>query len=90
MKVIKKKRYFLTRNHESYSFGRPWGGRLISTASLGSTMEVAEVEHGVDLDPTTLRYFSGGGTNNSEDPAGGTLGRDQRGQPVYSYEGQLG
>ena len=52
-------------------------------------MEVAEVEQGVGLDPTTPRYFSGDGADTSEDPAGGTLGRDQRGQPVYSYEGQL-
>ena len=89
-KGYKKKRYFLTRNCESASFGRPRGGRWISTASLGSTVEVAEVEQGVGLDPTTPRYFSGDGADTSEDPAGGTLGRDQRGQPDYSCEGQLG
>ena len=82
--------YFLTRNYDSSSFGRPQGGQWISTASLGSGVEVAKVELGVDLDPTTLRYFSRGSTDTSEDPAGGTLGRDQRGQPIYSCEGQLG
>ena len=83
-KGYKNKKYFLTRNYESASFGRPRGGWWISTASLGSTMEVAEVEKGVNLDPTTLRYFSGDGADTSEDLASGTLGRDQRAQPIYS------
>ena len=83
-KGYKKKRYSLTRNCVSASSGRSRGGRWISTASLGSTVEVAEVEQGVDLDPITPRYFSGDGANTSEDLASGTLGRDQRGQPIYS------
>ena len=48
------------------------------------------MEQGVDLDPTTPRCFSRDGAGTSEDLASGTLGRDQRGQSVYSYEGQLG
>ena len=48
------------------------------------------MEQGVGLDPTTPRYFSGDGPDTSEDPAGGALGRDQRCQPIHSYEGQLG
>ena len=78
-KGYKKKRYFLICNCESASFGKPRGGWWISTTSLGSTVEVAEVEQGVGLDPTTLRYFSGDGADTSEDPASRTLGRDQRG-----------
>ena len=62
----------------------------ISTASLGSIVEVAEVEQGVDFDPTTLRDFSGSIADTSEDPVDGTLGKDQRDQPLYSYWGQLG
>ena len=50
--------------------------RWISTASLRSTVEVAEVVQGVDLDPTTPRYSSRDGADTSGDPAGGTLGKD--------------
>ena len=55
MKGYKKKTYIRIRNCESASFGRPPGGLWISIASLVSTVEVAEVEQGVDLDPTTPR-----------------------------------
>ena len=79
MKGYKNKRYLLTCNCEPANFGRPRGGLWVSTASLGSIVEVAEVEQGVDLDPTTPRYFSGGDADTSEDLAGGTLGRDQKG-----------
>ena len=48
------------------------------------------MEQGVGLDPTTPRYFSGNGADTSKAPVDGTLGIDQRGQPVYSCEGQLG
>ena len=34
-----------------------------------------------------LRGILARGADTSEDPASGTLGRDQRGQPVYSCEG---
>ena len=87
---VKKKRYSFTRNCESARGGGPRVGRWISTASLGATLEVGEVVQGVDFCLTTLRYFSRGDADTSEDPAGGTLGTDQRGQPVYSCEEQLG
>ena len=45
----------------------------------GLTVEVAEVEQGVDLDPTTPRYFSRDGADTSEDLASKTLGRDPEG-----------
>ena len=48
------------------------------------------MEQGVGLDATTPRYLSRDGADTSEDPAGGAQGRDQRGQPLYSCEGQLG
>ena len=87
---VKKKRYSFTRNCESTRGGEPRVGRWISTASLGAVLDVAEVVQGVDFCPTTLRYFSRGDVDTSEDPAGGTLGTNQRGQPVYSREEQLG
>ena len=65
-------------------------GWWISVASLEATLEVVEVVQGVDFCPTTLRYFSGDGVDTSEDPAGGTLGTDHKGEPVYSCEEQLG
>ena len=71
---VKKKRYSFTRNCESASAGRPRVGRWISATSLEVTLEVAEVVHLVDFCLTTLRYFSRGGVDTSEDPADGTLG----------------
>ena len=65
-------------------------GRWISAASFGATLEVVEVVQGVDFSLTTLRYFSRDGADTSKDPTGGTLETDQRGQPIYSCEGQLG
>ena len=76
MRVKKKKRYSFTRNYESASGGRPRVGWWISTTRLGATLEVAEVVQGVDFSLTTLRYFSRGDADTSEDPAGGTLGID--------------
>ena len=87
---VKKKRYSFTRNCESTRGGRSRLSRWISAISLEATLEVAEVVQGVDFCPTTRRYFSRDGVDTSEDPAGGTLGTDQRGQPVYSCEEQLG
>ena len=83
---VKKKRYSFTRNCESARGGGRRRGRWISAASLEATLEVVEVVEGVDFCLNTLRYFSRGGANTSVDPAGGTLGTDQRGQPVYSCE----
>ena len=45
---VKKKRYSFTRNCESARGGGPRGGRWFSTASLGATLEVAEVVQGVE------------------------------------------
>ena len=90
MRVKKKKRYSFTHNCESASGGRPQVGPWISTASLGAPLEVAEVVQGVDFSLTTLRYFSRGDANTSEDPIGGTLGTNRGGQPIYSCEEQLG
>ena len=87
---VKNNRYSFTHNCESARGGGPRGGQWISTASLEATLEVAEVVQGVDFHPTTPRYFSRDGADTSKDPAGGTLGTDQRGQPVYSCEEQLG
>ena len=79
----KKKRYTSPNACESASFGRPWRGRWISTASLKLTVEVAEVVQGVD-DELPLRgtsamlcwYLRRSGKEDMK--------KDQRGQPVNS------
>ena len=82
---VKKKRYSFTRNCESARGGGPRRGRWTSVASLEAIVEVVEVVQRVAFCPT-----SRDGADTSEDPAGGTLGTNQRGQPVYSCEEQLG